>query len=157
MKKIFAILLIVAIAISLTACMGSGADTGSTKATEIKVEDVDIKNYEKTFSGMQKYLKDLKLISGDKIELQADLIGAKKGVRYTADKVDFVEFYAFDLDNMTKEGKEVYDAISKGDTYDVLGLQEMKGVISKSGKYMMLYKADSTYDYSKIEKEFKKF
>ena len=58
---------------------------------------------------------------------------------------------------MTKEGKEVYDAISKGDTYDILGLQKMKGAVSKSGKYMMLYKADSTYDYSKIEKEFKKF
>lgn len=157
MKKIFAILLIVAIAISLTACMGTGADTGSTKATEIKVEDVDIKNYEKTFDGMQQYLKDLKLISGDKIELQADLIGAKKGVRYIADKTNFVEFYAFDLDNMTEEGQKMYDAISKGESYDPLGLQELKGAVSKSGKYMMLYKADSTFDYSKIEKEFKKF
>lgn len=158
MKKIFALLLIIAIAVSLTACMGTSTSTESTSATEkVKVEDVDIKNYDKTFSGMQKYLKDLELITGDETEIQASIIGAKKGVRYMVDKVNFVEFYAFDTKATPDEAEKVYDAISNGDVYDCLGLQDLKGVVSSSGKYVMLYKADSTYDYSKIEKEFKKF
>ena len=157
MKKIFAVLLIIAIAFSLTACMGTTSSTGSTSATEVKVEDVDIKNYDKTFDGMQKYLKDLKLITGDKTETQADIVGAKKGVRYNVDKTNFVEFYAVDITATPDEAQKMFDSIADGGTYDPLGLQGLKGVVSGSGKYVMLYKADSSFDYSKIEKEFKKF
>ncbi len=158
MKKIFAILLIIAIAVSLTACMGTTSNTASTQATEkVKAEDVDIKNYEKNFSGMLSYLYDLELITGDKVETQADIVGAKKGVRYNVDKMNFVEFYAVNTDATPDEAVKMFDSIADGGTYNPLGLQDMKGVVSGSGKYVMLYKADSSFDYSKIEKEFKKF
>ena len=158
MKKIFAILLIIAMTVSLTACFGAPASTDSTTATEkVKVEDVDIKNYEKNFSGMLSYLYDLELITGNKTETQADVVGAKSGVRYSVDKTNFVEFYAVDTDATPDAAEKMFDSIADGGTYDPLGLQGMKGVVSSSGKYVMLYKADSTFDYSKIEKEFKKF
>ncbi len=158
MKKIFAILLIIAIAVSLTACMGTTSNTASTTPTEkVKAEDVDIKNYEKNFSGMLSYLYDLELITGDKIETQADIVGAKSGVRYNVDKTNFVEFYAVDTDATPDQAVKMFDSIADDGTYDPLGLQKMKGVVSGSGKYVMLYKADSSFDYSKIEKEFKKF
>lgn len=158
MKKIFAILLIIAIAVSLTACMGTTSGTSATTPTEkVKVEDVDIKNYEKNFSGMLSYLYDLELITGDKTETQADVVGAKKGVRYNVDKTNFVEFYAVDTDATPDEAEKMFDSIADGGKYNPLGLQDMKGVVSGSGKYVMLYKADSSFDYSKIEKEFKKF
>ena len=158
MKKIFAILLIIAIAVSLTACMGTTSGTSATTPTEkVKVEDCDIKNYERNFSGMLSYLYDLELITGDKTETQADVVGAKKGVRYNVDKTNFVEFYAVDTDATPDEAEKMFDSIADGGKYNPLGLQDMKGVVSGSGKYVMLYKADSSFDYSKIEKEFKKF
>ena len=49
--------------------------------------------------------------------------------------------------------EKMFDSIADDGTYDPLGLQKMKGVVSGSGKYVMLYKADSSFDYSKIEKE----
>ena len=147
MKKIFAILLIIAMTVSLTACFSAPASTDSTTATEkVKVEDVDIKNYEKNFSGMLSYLYDLELITGDKTETQADVVGAKKGVRYSVDKTNFVEFYAVDTDATPDAAEKMFDSIADGGTYDPLGLQGMKGVVSSSGKYVMLYKADSTFD-----------
>ena len=158
MKKIFAILLIIAIAVSLTACMGTTSGTSATTPTEkVKIEDVDIKNYEKNFSGMLSQLYDSELITGDKTETQADVVGAKKGVRYNVDKTNFVEFYAVDTDATPDEAEKMFDSIADGGKYNPLGLQDMKGVVSGSGKYVMLYKADSSFDYSKIEKEFKKF
>ncbi len=158
MKRIIAILLVLIMTVSLTACMGGG-NTGETTPTEkpVKVEDVDIKDYDKTFAGMQKYLKDLQLITGEPTETQADVLGAKKGVRYSVDKTNFVEFYAFDTKATPDEAEKLYADIADGGKYNVLGLQDLKGVVSGSGKYVMLYKADSPFDYSKIEKEFVKF
>lgn len=158
MKRLVAILLTLLMVVSLAACGGASTQNPTTATEKVDVKDVKIDNYKKTFSGMQKYLLDLKLISGDnKIETQADLIGAKKGVRYNVDKTNFVEFYAFDIQATPDEAVKVYDCIANDKEYNVLGLEDLEGVVSKSGKYIMLYPASSTYDYSKIEKEFKKF
>lgn len=164
MKRILAVLLLVLFVCSLTACtMGTDgtALNGNIEATEqTQAPDVDIAKYDKDFDGMQEYLKEMKLISSkdnSKTEMQADVIGAKKGVRYTIDSTNFVEFYEYDTEKLTDEASEIIYTISKGETYNVLSLTNVKGAVSQSGKYMMLYRADSTYDYSEIIDEFTKF
>lgn len=164
MKKLVAILLAVVLVLSLGACtIGTdgtklGQDPNATEATE--APKVDINKYEKSLDGIEKYLKELKLISkkeDDKTVTQADIIGAKNGVRFKVDALNFVEFYEFDTTATPDEAQKVFDAFSKGESYNVLGIEDVKGVVSSSGKFVMLYSATSTYDYSKIEEEFVKF
>ncbi len=162
MKKFLAILLCVLTVVSLSACtMGtdlSKANQTSSEATE--AQKVDINKYDKDFQGMQDYLVELKLINDkkdNKTETQADIIGAKQGVRYKLDATNIVEFYEFDITATPDEAENVLSAFAKGESYNVLGIEDVKGVVSNSGKYVMLYPATSSYDYSKIEEEFVKF
>lgn len=164
MKRIVAILLSVMIIVSLSACtMGTdgtklNGNTSATDATE--APKVDINKYNKGFDGMVKYLQELKLISSkesDKTVTNAKLIGAKQGARFKIDALNFVEFYEFDTKATPDEAVKVFDAFSKDEAYKVLGFEEVKGVVSSSGKYVMLYSATSTYDFSEIEEEFIKF
>ena len=158
MKRIVAILISVLILVSLSACtigtdgtkLGTNAD--ATEATEAP--------YDKTLDGMVEYLQELKLISkkdGDKTVTQAELIGAKSGYRFKLDATNFVEFYEIDTTATPDEAEKVIDAFTNGENYKVLGVEDVKGVVSGSGKYMMIYPATSTYDYSKIKDEFIKF
>lgn len=164
MKRLVAILLTVLVLISLTACtMGTdgtqlGSETSATEAT--KAPQADINDYKKDFEGMQSYLKELELISSEEKNItktQADIIGAENGVRYKIDATNFVEFYEINTEKMTDEASAMIDAFSSGNTYKVLDIEEVKGEVSTSGQFVMLYPANSTYDYSEISEEFKKF
>lgn len=164
MKRLIAVLLIVLVLMSLAACtMGTdgtqlGADSSATEATE--APQADINKYEKDFDGLQSYLKDLELISSnekDVTKTQADIVGAENGVRYKVDATNFVEFYEINTKEMTDEATAMVEAFSSDKTYKVLDMEEVKGEVSSSGQFVMLYPANSTYDYSKIAEEFKKF
>ncbi|MBE6824503.1 MAG: hypothetical protein E7513_04070 [Ruminococcaceae bacterium] len=162
MKRLVALLLTILVMVSLSACtMGTdGTKLNQDPSAATEAPKVDINKFDKNFDGMQAYLKELKLISSKEADMtvtQADVIGAKKGVRYNIDAVHFVEFYEFDTKATPDEAQKVYDAIAKDGTYNVLGVEDVKGVISDSKKFVMLYPANSTYDYSEIIEEFKKF
>lgn len=163
MKRIIAILLTVLMVLSLAACSinthGKNPD-GSDSTQEQKDSKVDITKYKKDFAGMQSYLIDMELIDDSKDkkkETKASIIGAKQGVRYMFDATSFVEFYEFDTSATPDEAQKVYDSISDNGVYNVLDVEDMKGVVSSSGKFVMLYPATSKHDYSKIITEFKKF
>lgn len=164
MKKLLAILLLIMVVVSVSACtIGTdgtklGTDANATEATE--APKADITKFEDNLDGMVKYLQELELISkkdADKTVTQADLIGAKSGVRFKLDSANFVEFYEFDTTATPDEAQKVIDAFSNNEIYKVLGIEDVKGVVSGSGKLVMLYPASSTYDYSKIKEEFVKF
>ncbi len=164
MKRLIAILLSVMLIATLCACsMGTdgtklSGDSSATDATE--APEVDINKFSKDFDGMVKYLQELKLISSkdaDKTVTNAELIGAKQGARFKCDATNFVEFYEFDTKATPDEAQKVFDAFEKDEVYKVLGIEDVKGVVSGSGKFVMLYPATSTYDYSEIEAEFVKF
>ena len=166
MKRLVAILMTVLIIASLAGCTfgtdGTKLNTNGTALTDAtEAPKVDIAKYNKDFNGMQEYLKEKDLISSkdaDKTVMQADLIGAKQGVRYkVANSQDFVEFYEFDFTATPDEAENVVKAFENDETYKVLGFEDVKGKISSSGKYVMLYSATSSYDYSKIADEFVKF
>ncbi len=162
MKRLVALLLTILVLVSLSACtMGTdGTKLNQDPSAATEAPKVDINKFDKNFDGMQAYLKELKLISSkdeDKTITQADVIGAKQGVRYKIDAVHFVEFYEFDTKATPDEAQKVFDAITADETYNVLGIEDVKGAVSDSKKYVMLYPVNSTFDYSEIIEEFKKF
>lgn len=164
MKRIIAVLLSVLLLVSLAACtMGTDGTTlnqDPSTIEETKAPKVDITKYDKDFDGMLQYLEDMELLSdkkGDKTEMLAEVIGAKQGVRYKLDSTNFVEFYEFDTENLSDDAKALIDGIADGGTYKVLSLEDMKGEISGTKKFVMLYPATSTYDFSKLTDELKNF
>ncbi len=160
MKRLVALLLTVLVIGSLCACTYGSRPADPTSAEATEDTTPDITKYKKDFAGMQKYLVDMKLLptgDGVKSNTKAEVIGADKGVRYLIDAENFVEFYEINTKATPDEAQKVYDTVKDGGTYDVLGLAKVKGVVSDSGKFIMLYPASGTYDYSKMIEEFKKF
>lgn len=160
MKRIIAILLVV---ISLFAFVGCsiGTDNAPKKAEETKkTESKEVKadDYKKDFDSMVKYFEKKELVTIDTRKMSAEIIGAQKGVRCFIKGKDFVEFYQINTKATPDEAQNLYDTVSQGKVYSVMnGASELKGVVSGSGKYIMLYPASSSYDYSPLAKEFKKF
>lgn len=164
MKRIIAVLLSVLLLVSLAACtMGTDGTTlnqDPSAVEETKAPKVDITKYKKDFDGMLQYLEDMELLSDkkdSKTEMLAEIIGAKQGVRYKIDSTNFVEFYEFDTENLSADAKELLNGIADGGTYKVLSLEDMKGEVSGSEKFVMLYPAVSTYDFSALTEELKNF
>ncbi len=178
MKRLIALLLIVFMAVSLTACFG-GASTQETAAEPtVDPEDVEREDYATNFDGLKRYFVDLQYVTEYNIDVNgnkkvdmgenglvdASIIGAVDGKRYLVEGTNFVEFYTFIDEKATPDeaakdltSSEIYKTIKNGDVYEVLELSKLEGVVTEDGKYMMLYPADSEYDYKKLEKEFIKF
>ena len=152
MKKLFAVILIAAMMLSLTGCLG----LGSTTATEDPdaTEPLEASAYEQSFKGMVQYLSDHKFVSADgKTEVYYDLLGADDGVRYTLSGTAFIEFYDFTkADNETAKAV-LADMKDDGKFYAVEGLTELTAVFSKNGKYVAVYNEKNSYDYDKITAE----
>lgn len=164
MKRLIAILLAVMVLVSLSACTvgtdGTKLGVDPTATEETQAPKADINSYDKTLDGMTEYFKEMELISkkeADKTVMQAEMIGAKNGVRFKVDATNFVEFYEIDTTATPDEAEKLIDAFENNENYKVLGIEDVKGVVSGSGKFVMLYSATSTYDYSKIKNEFVKF
>ena len=160
MKRLVALLLTVLILGSLCACTFGTKPVAqtSTEATEDATPKLPEK---KDFASMQKYLIDMKLLPSDenrKSKTNGEVIGVQKdGVRYILDTGDFVEFYQFETKSTPDEAQKLYDTVTGGGAYDVIGVTKLKGVVSDSGKFIMLYPENGTADYNAIAKEFKKF
>ena len=93
--------------------------------------------------------------SAARTELYYDLIGADDGIRYTVSGNIFVELYDFSKSKNadSKAKATLADIKDDGKFTPIEGLDELTGVISKSGSYVVLYNAKNGYDgYEKIAK-----
>lgn len=160
MKRIIAILLVVLTLFAFAGC-SIGTNNASKETQESKETDtskIKASDYKKDFNSMVKYFVKKELVSGEQKTLAANIIGADKGVRYMLKDEDFVEFYQINTQATPDEAQELYNIVSNGKVYSVYnGASMLKGTVSSSGKYIMLYPDGSDYDYSTLIKEFKKF
>ena len=158
MKRLIAILLCVLMLFAFAGCTigtdGLKEEKENDKTSSTNTAD---KTYEKNFDDLCKCLKDKGLVEGNSKKIAAELIGAKKGVRYFVDKTNFVEVYEIDTKATPDEAEKMIGAVTKGEAYDVLGFSKLKGAVSASGRFVILYPQDSKFDYSKIIAELKNF
>ena len=172
MKRLFALLLIAALAISFTACAGSNSSSDPTTATR-----QDKYYAQHGFFGLQEYLVDYGLVAyvdlskydpASTNEPTADaerrtavdysLIGASNGVRFTLNGSAFIDLYDFsNADSNPLAQKTLADINDDGKITIIEGLDELTGVISKSGKYVVLYNAKKSFDYNDIIDALKKW
>ncbi|MGN1051401.1 MAG: hypothetical protein ACI4QE_03775 [Acutalibacteraceae bacterium] len=167
MKKIIAIVAsLVLITASFAGCTGGDplnpATEPTTEETTATVETKAEKKveYKDTFSDLRKYLQDEDYIElKNKTELQASLINADKGYRYSfkynGSNV-YVELYVAKSD----EGKKYFKEVKEKGYFEVL--EKTEAYVSDNGKYLMVYD-DKSDDEKNIKhkkqtvKAFKKF
>ncbi len=162
-KKILALVLVAALALSLTACMAPAQPVTSLTVTEGK-EDPQPTSYEDNYDGLVKYLKDCELIAGEGLAMSADFIGAENGEKYTYKYLEAqisCELYYFDTDKLGDKGKAVLDSVKSTGKFKSLD-KDVDAVISDSGKFMMIYMNSATDDPQKafterITEKFKTF
>ena len=153
MKKIFAVLLIIGLALSLTGCFGYG---GTTATEDTGSTPLEISAYDKSFDGMLKYLTDYKFIPSDsssRSKVYYEMFGADNGVRCVLSGKAFIEFYDFSKADSATADEVMADMKDDGKFYAVEGLSELTAVFSKSGKYAAVYDEKNSYDYAKITDE----
>lgn len=176
MKKIVTVLLIAVLMLSLTGCFGTGSNT----ATEAGTEPLSADAYVKDFRGLQQYLIDHSLVPSVKLATEAtsdsattaattattatessdprtplyyDLLGADNGIRYNLSTTAFIEIYDFSSANNDTAKAILADIADDGKFTVIEDLDELTGVISKSGKFVIAYNASNSYDgYEEITK-----
>ena len=148
MRKEFASVFM-AMAIGLVACGGTPqvettAVAAVTKApvtepTTIEPETINASTAvvettaltaETSLSGLEKYLLDENVLSGNRTEMAADMVGATSGVKYSD---SHVELYEYDTNS------DAYKKLSSGEK---LGLKGMDGFFvsanAVNGKYILI-------------------
>lgn len=163
MKKLWIISAAAVLAISLTACgagdVGASSQGTSSKASSqassqaasstIKVEASSVSD---NLAGLEKYLAGNASVTGSPEDMNKEMIGAKNGARYKygysgKDNVT-LELYEYDLNNLNDTAKKVISDVKSTGKFTVIG-QPVNAVLSKSGKYLMIYKNTATDDANK--------
>lgn len=123
----------------------SGAETKETAQSEVE-DDLE---------GLCEYLEGNYCITGDKVGMSYDVIGAVNGYKYSfkynSGQVS-VEMYEFDLENLNADGKKCLEEIEQDGKFTVLEKQ-VDAILSKSGKYIMIYTNAATDELSTVLKE----
>src|SRR5574344_164158 len=167
MKKIITAFLV--IAMSVLCFAGCNNDplnnntpttTSPTEATEAekKASSISQKSYDETFDGLVSYFNDCKNINTEDEnqikEMDASLIGAEKGNRYTtkynnADVV--IELYSYKTDDLNDTAKDTISSVKNNGEFQIMKLDPVKAYLSNNGKYLMVYN-DKSIDKSNPDK-----
>ena len=176
MKKIIT----AAIALTMIAALFAGcsdglaekntATTNPTTATEEATEAKTAADYSDTYEGLRDYMQDKGYIKiedkeSNVTEMQADLIGAEKGYRYTMNTIK-VELYAFNLKKNNKTRNGIIASVKNGGKFTLYS-KDVTAYLSDNGKYLMIYTDtaigtnDTSSDAYKLQqkaiKDFKSF
>ncbi len=130
----------------LSACGGAQQNNNATSD-----QAAPVGTYSKDFAGLQKYITD-RNGNAAKNDIYYSIMGAKDGVRYVLDGNSYVEIYDFSgvstADQANKRAQEVLaDIEDDGKITPIENGTQMTGVITKSGKFVLLWDATRGYDY----------
>lgn len=136
------------------AVLFSGCSNNNSKNEDVSIpsesQEITDENYENNIAGLQGFMKDRKYIKGEPKTMSASFIGAKEGYRYDFAGI-ITELYEFDLSNLNSTAKDTLDSIRDSGSFVILD-EEIKAVISKNGKYIMIY-TDNSNRENKDERE----
>lgn len=151
MKKIIALITAGVIAASLLAGCGNdpltagtaapaATDESGAAATEQTEKKINRESYDKSLEGLAEYFNDLGYISNEKdktAKMEAKLIGAKKGNRYSYNTAR-VELYVFDTKNPNETADTVIDSVERDGSFTLYD-KKIEAFLSDNRKYLMIY------------------
>ncbi len=158
MKNKLLIFVITIFGILMTAC-GAGDIRENNALNESGTANVNStisdENYENNLHGLTQYLLDNEYISGEVTKMSAGIIGAQDGYKYEFKYNRFgvaVELYEYDLNNLNDKAISIIDQINQNGKFTIQNI-EVPAIMSKNGKYMMVYKTYSNSDNSLKRKD----
>lgn len=149
-KKVFAVLLAAAMVMSLVAC-GDGsseAEKKEEKKTETdssnKEDDKAALTEETSLSGLEEYLLSEGVLTGERTETAASMVGAVSGFKYADTGA---EFYEYD------ENSDAYKQLSAGESVEIEGMSGYSvSATAINGKYVLIASNDASLDKNLIDK-----
>ena len=158
-KIVLALALAALLCLSFAGCAARGTTTvgtlpidGSEDSTAV---DVSPAKYDRDIMGLVAYLEDSGLVTGDRVQMSYDVIGAKNGYKYNYRYNDSnvqLEVYEFDTANLPAEGQTVQASLKASGEFDVLG-NTVKGTLSADGHFLLVYTDTKTDDVSTAHRE----
>lgn len=139
-KKLLVILMSLYAVVGIVAC-GEGSDNeeaanSKTESTINNSESIDEEtelessSKEKTLSDIESYMQSSGILSGERTQMAADIVGAIDGFKYTDSGV---EVYEYDINS------EEYTALSNGEEIELKGMEGFTiGAIAINGKYVLM-------------------
>lgn len=154
-KKFIALLLVSTLALSSTSVVF--ADEKDDKIAELQkqvdemqktIDDLNAeldkyRSQDQQDNSMEDYLLDKNLLSGDRVEMSADMVGALSGFKYGD-----AEIYEYDTSS------EEYQELSSGNAIPLDGMEDITvDALAINGKYVLMGEASD--ELIKAFKEFK--
>lgn len=164
MKRVLAALLCAGLIMIFTSgCFGAPQVNPEDVATGDEASSLNAADYKNDFEGLCNYFAAYGYINPKDptktSEMDASLIGAKVGKKFTAVRIDDVdvknitiELYEYKTDNLNATADEVIGSVKSNGTFTILELPEVKATISDNGKYLMIYN-DKGLDETKTDSD----
>jgi hypothetical protein len=140
MKKINLLILILTILLIFSGCGEGNVGSPQESSEQLQIK-LDQGKYENDLEGLQNYLQDMDLISGQATDMISEIINAKKGVKYTFKYNNSnitAELYEFENENV-----DAFSQINSKGTLNVLN-KEVPATISNNKKFLLIYSDKST-------------
>lgn len=151
-KKLFSVILIsVFVLLFAVGCATDPLDpqTTTTVATEdSKKPEKEIKeeDYKNNIDGLCDYLEDKNYISGERLEMASDLIGAEKGYRYIFDlsgdkgRDITLEVYSYNKEKLDDVAKKVISDVKNNGEFVIFDLEPVKAELLNNERFLVAYK-----------------
>ena len=133
MKKNLALILCLLLCVSLLAACGSSDETSAAATTAAAAEteaEATAADTQENAAGqsMEDYLLGLGLLTGERTEMAAEMIGAESGFKYGD-----VEIYEFD------ESSDSYQKLAAGESVELEGMEGFGiSAAAVNGKYVLV-------------------
>ena len=158
-KICLALALAALLCLSFAGCAARGTTSVSTLPIDgsdgSTAADVDPAGYSRDIMGLVAYLEDSGLVTGDRVQMSYDVIGAKNGYKYNYRYNDSnvqLEVYEFDTENLPEAGKTVQASLKASGEFDVLG-NAVKGTLSANGQFLLVYTDTKTDEVSTAHRD----
>ena len=147
-KKIITVMIAGMLALSATACGGSGDSSDAPQNDSVQEEENATPEAEQqtaeeesaeepaetTLADLETYLLDQGVLTGEKTETAASMIGATSGFKYADSNA---EFYEYD------ENSDAYKTVSSGGSVEIEGMSGYAvSATAINGKYVLISSGD---------------
>ncbi|MDR0914657.1 MAG: hypothetical protein LBM65_05805 [Oscillospiraceae bacterium] len=127
--------------------LGIGTTTvpeGSATASEATADEVNAASFKNDITGLEQYLKELELLSGDTTEMSAEQIGAAKGFRWSFknknDSQVTLEIYEYNPQKLNTLAKDIIKQVKNTGKFKLYSLPEVAATLQNDDKYLVIYK-----------------